>query len=185
MRGCITLKRSRILGARLHIHWSAFVAAGILFGALIRQPIHAFVAVLSYFAVILLHEVGHALFAKQLGYSPVSIYLTFIHGLCEFEHPDTLKEHATIAWGGVFAQLAVAIPLIVLSQTTPLGSISLFAIVIAVLGYLSMFVAFINLAPAKGLDGTLAWRLFPIIFREVRDGAAAKKAAKDVIRRLK
>jgi hypothetical protein len=115
----------RILGARLHIHWSAFVAAGILFGALIRQPIHALVAVLSYFAVILLHEAGHALFAKQLGYPPVNIYLTFIHGLCEYGHPDTLKEQATIAWGGVLVQLGVAIPLIVLGQTTPLGSISL------------------------------------------------------------
>jgi membrane-associated protease RseP (regulator of RpoE activity) len=143
------------------------------------------VAVLSYFSVILLHEAGHALFARQLGCRPTHIYLSFIHGVCEFEHPDTMKEHATIAWGGVFAQFAVAIPLMVLYQTTPIGSVSLLAIPVAILGYMSLLVAFMNLAPARGLDGVLAWRLLPILFREFRAEAAARKAAQDVIRRLK
>jgi Zn-dependent protease len=185
MRGCITLNSPRILGARLHVHWSALVAAGIAFGVFVSQPIHALVLVLSYFGVILLHEAGHALIAKRLGYPATEIYLTFIHGLCVHQHPDTEREDAMIAWGGVLLQFAVAIPLIVISQSTTLGSVSLFAIVVAVFGYFSVLMAFFNLAPARGLDGMVAWRLIPIVIREVRQGAAAKKAAKDILRKFK
>lgn len=185
MRGCITLNRPKIFGASLHIHWSALVVAGIAFGAFVRQPVHALVLVVSYFAVILLHEVGHAVVAKKLGYLPSDIYLTFIHGLCRYEQPDTLREDAIIAWGGVLFQLAVAIPLIVIGQTTPLGSVSLFAILVAVLGYFSLLVALFNLAPGPGLDGTRAWRLPGILLRDVRDRSAAKKATKSFLRRIK
>lgn len=185
MRGCITLKRPRILGARLHIHWSALVVASIVFGAFVRQPVHALILVFSYFGVILLHEAGHALVAKHLGYSPTDIYLAFIHGICQYEHPDTLKEDAMIAWGGVLLQFVIAIPLILICQATALGSISLFAILVTVLGHLSSLVALFNLTPARGLDGALAWRLLPIVFREIRHGAAAKKATESFIRRLK
>ena len=185
MQGCITLQRIHVFGARLHVHWSALVAAGLLFGAFASQPIHAAIAVACYFSVILLHEAGHALFAKQLGYRPLNVYLTFIHGLCETEAPDWEKESSTIAWGGVLAQLAVALPLIVVSQLIPAGAVPLFPIVVAILGYMSVLVALMNLAPAKGLDGQEAWKLFPILFSELRARGSAKKAAKEVIRRVK
>lgn len=185
MRGCITLKRPRILGTRLHIHWSALVAAGVAFGAFIRHPVHALLLAASYFGLILLHEMGHALVAKRLGYAPSDITLTFIHGLCQYEHPDTLREDAMIAWGGVLLQLLVALPLIVLGQATPLGSVSLFAIVVAVLGYFSVMIALLNLAPVQGLDGVLAWRLLPILWGDLRHGFAAKKATKEFLRRIK
>jgi Zn-dependent protease len=185
MSGYITLKRPRILGAVLHIHWSAFVVAGVMFGAMIRQPLQAILMVLSYYGVILLHETGHALFAKRRGYRPIHIYLAFIHGLCEYESPDTLKESAIIAWGGVLTQLAVAIPLIVLTQTTQLASNAHTGIVIAFFGYFSLFNALLNLLPVRGLDGFLAWRLIPIIFREARQKHAAKKTTREIIRRVK
>lgn len=185
MRGCVTLKRPRILGARLHIHWSALVVAGILFGITVRQPLHAVIAVACYFGIIILHEAGHAFVVKRLGYKPLNIYVTCIHGLCEYEQPDTLREDVIIAWGGVLAQLAVAIPLIVLSQTTPLGEISYTAIVTSILGYISLIVALFNLAPAQGMDGAMAWKLIPILFREARSRAVSKKAAKDILRRFR
>lgn len=186
MRGCITLQRPRILGARLHIHWSALVAAGVALGAFIRQPLHALMLVTCYFGVILLHEAGHALVARRLGYKATDIYLTFIHGLCQIdEHPDTLREHAMIAWGGVLLQFLVAIPLIVIGQAVPQGAAPLFSIVVAVMGFMSLFVACFNLTPAPGLDGDVAWRLIPIKVADVRNSWAARKATKAFIRRLK
>jgi Zn-dependent protease len=185
MHGCITLKRPRIVGARLHIHWSALVAAGILFGMSLRQPVHAVVVVICYFGLILLHEAGHALVAKRLGYAPIDVYLTFIHGLCVYEHPDTIKEDAMVAWGGVLAQVVVAVPVIALAHTTSLGSLPLFPIIVSIFGYLSVAVAVINIAPAKGLDGAIAWRLVPILWHEFRQRSSAAKAAKRVIRRIK
>ncbi len=181
MRGCITLQRPTLFGARLHIYWSALVAAGILLGVLARQPVQALVAVACYFGVILLHEASHAYLAKRLGWAPENITIAFLHGVCQYQQPDNLKDEATIAWGGVLAQLAVAIPLIVLSQTTSLGTPSLAAIVVAILGYLSLLIALMNLAPARGLDGATAWQLVPILVHEMR----SKKAAKDVLRRFK
>lgn len=185
MRGCITLRRPRIFGARLHIHWSALVAAGVAFGAFIRQPVHAVILVACYFGVILLHEAGHALMARRLHYEASDIYLTFIHGLCVIEHPDTLREDAMIAWAGVLAQFVVAIPLIAVHQALEPGAAPLFSIVVAVLGYLSVLMACLNLAPVQGLDGHLAWRLVPILVGDVRNAWTARKAMKAVIRRLK
>lgn len=185
MRGYIDLRRPKILGARLHIHWSALVVAGLVLGIYIRQPAHALIGVCAYFCVILLHEAGHALVAKRLGYWPTDIYLSFIHGVCVYEQPDTLRGAATVAWGGVLAQLAIAIPLIVLVQATPLGSVPLIPVAASILGYLSLMVALFNLAPARGLDGALAWKLIPMLLRDVRLRATSKKAAKDVLRRIK
>lgn len=186
MRGCITLQRPRLFGARLHIHWSALVAGGILFGVFIReQPAHALIAVLGYFGVILLHEAGHAFVAKKLGYPPSGIYLTFVHGLCQYEQPYSLKEDAIIAWAGVLAQLALAVPLIILGHTTPLGSVPIVAFAISILGHWSLLMALFNLLPLRGLDGALAWKLVPILADDIRYRSASKKVAKDVIRRFK
>ncbi|HEX7888188.1 MAG TPA: hypothetical protein VF522_02410 [Ramlibacter sp.] len=185
MRGYITLKRLTIFGATLRIHWSAILAAGILFGTMIREPVHAMLAVGAYASVILLHEAGHAFVAKKLGYPPSNIYLTFIHGLCEFEEPYTLKEHAMIAWGGVLAQLAVALPLMALGHLTSLGSMSPSALLISILGYFSLLIALINLAPARGLDGSIAWQIIPILARDLRYWFGSKRTTKAVLRRLK
>ena len=168
MHGCYTPERIRILGARLHIHWPVGVAASLIFASSWRQPLHAVLAVLSYFGIILLHEVGHAAMAMRLGYQPLNIYLSLCHGRCECEFPRTLREQAIVAWGGVLAQFAIAVPLIFLNTTTQLGSVPYFGTLIGLLGYFSLLVALMNLAPARGLDGALAWQLVPILIREAR-----------------
>ena len=185
MRSYISLKRPKILGIGLHLHWSALVGAGVLFGALIRQPVHAVLAVSSYFALILLHEIGHALMARRLGYDTNGIYIGVVHGLCEYDSPHYLKEDAIIAWGGVLMQLAVALPLCVLAQVTPLGANSYFSTVAAILGHFSILMAVFNLLPFPGLDGQLAWRLVPILWRDARDSRAAGRAARTIIQRIR
>ncbi|MEO7494206.1 MAG: hypothetical protein ABIT83_13195 [Massilia sp.] len=185
MRGCITLHKPRIFGAALHIHWAVLVAGGILFGAMIKQPLHAALFVCSYFGVMLLHEAGHAFVARRLGCRPSHIYLTFIHGHCECDLPDSLREHAMLAWGGVLAQLAVAMPLLLLGEIAPLAANACFGILLVVFGYFSLSVVILNLMPAEGLDGALAWRLVPMLVRDIFQRHAAKKAAKEVLRRFK
>lgn len=117
------------------------------------------------------------------------IYLTFIHGVCVYEQPGSVREAALVAWGGVLVQLAVAIPLIVLAQTTPLGAAPVFpvavAVAVAILGYMSLYIALLNLAPARGLDGALTWKLVPILLRDLRNRFTSKKKTKDLLRRIK
>ena len=187
MHSYYLLRRFRPLGARVHIHWSVGVAAALLFATSWRQPLHALVAVASYFGIILLHEIGHAAFAKRLGYQPWDIYLSFVHGRCVCEQPDTRREESIVAWGGVLFQLGVALPLIALNALTPLGSVPYFGTLIAFLGYFSLLIALLNLAPARGLDGALAWPLIPMLLREARkpkrSGQGSSKQS--VVRRIK
>jgi len=187
MHSYYLLRQVRLLGARVHIHWSVGVVAALLFAASWRQPLHALVAAASYFGIILLHEVGHALFAKRLGYQPFDIYLSFVHGCCVYEQPHTFREQAIVAWGGVLVQLGIALPLIALNSLTKLGSVPYFGALIAFLGYFSFLVALMNLAPARGLDGALAWRLIPILLRETRKPSkrSSQSAKQSVVRRIK
>ena len=186
MRGFYTLKRIRILGAKLHLHWSIALGSAFLFTGFKDKPLQAVVAICCYYGIIFLHECGHAFFAKKLGYPPRNIYLTAIHGLCEYEHPYYQKEDSVIAWGGVLAQLAVALPLVLLGYFVPTPINPYLGVAIAFFGFYSLVIAALNLLPVRGLDGGLAWRLIPILFREARHRHSAKKrAAAAIIRRVK
>ncbi len=185
MKGYTKLSFLRIVGAPVHAHWSALVVAGGLLAGSIKEPFSALTIICSYFGVILLHESGHAYFAQRLGCRPINIYLSFIHGVCEYQAPDSFKDECIIAWGGVSAQLVVAIPLIVLAQTTSLSELPILGILMVFLGYINILIAIVNLAPAKGLDGAIAWRLIPLLIKQRRRKTASKKIAKGHIRRVK
>ncbi|HTE16436.1 MAG TPA: hypothetical protein VK642_15290, partial [Burkholderiales bacterium] len=163
MKGYTKIVFLSAFGARVYIHWSALVVMGGMLAVSIRSPFLALTVICSYFGIIYFHEVGHAYFAKRLGYRVYEIYLGFVHGLCLYEAPHNEKHECIIAWGGVAAQLAIAIPLIVASHVIPLASIPGLGPVVSLLGYMSAMVAAINLAPSRGLDGEKAWRLIPIL----------------------
>jgi hypothetical protein len=180
--GYLLLGRVTVLGARLHIHWSAVALAGVMLGVWHRQPGYAIEAIACYFGLILLHEAGHAAMARRLGYRASDIYLSMIHGLCAYDSPDTLRQEALIAWGGVLAQLAVALPLVALAQVPTIASLSFAGILIAAFGYFSLAMVALNLVPVRGLDGAKAWRLLPILAADLRDHAAAGNATRAVLR---
>ena len=182
-RGYLLLGRVTVLGARLHIHWSAVALAGVMLGVWRRQPGYAIEAIACYFGLILLHEAGHAAVALRLGYRATDIYLSMVHGLCAYDRPDTFREEALIAWGGVFAQLVVALPLVALAQVPTIASLPYAGILIAAFGYFSLAMVALNLAPARGLDGAKAWRLLPILIDDFRVYLAARKTAATVLRR--
>ena len=184
-RGYLLVPGVRLLHARLHVHASALVLAGLLLVAGFDQPSHALVSVACYFGVMLLHEVGHAAMARRLGYAAPAIWLSFMHGVCEHDAAATRRDDALIAWGGVLAQLAVAVPLMVLAQlhvfdTSPLGRI-----VVVGFGRVSLLLIVFNLLPIRPLDGAKAWSLLPVLLRDWRARGVAKKTARDLLRRLK
>lgn len=184
-RGYVLLRSVRVAGARVHVHWLALALGGVVLGIWIRQPFHAAEAVACYFGLILLHEVGHAAMARRLGYAAPDIYLGFMHGFCMYDHPDTLREDALIAWGGVLAQMAVALPLLALDQIPGFSALPFVGIVVVAFGYFSVLIAAVNLVPMRGCDGAKAWRLLPLLLADLRAGAKAKKATRDLMRRLK
>jgi Zn-dependent protease len=182
-RGYFLLGHVTVLGARLHLHWSAVALAGLMLGAWHRQPGLAIEAIACYFGLILLHEAGHAAMALRLGYRAPDIYLSMVHGLCSYDRPDTPREDALIAWGGVLAQLAIALPLIALAQVPTIASLPSIGIPIAAFGYFSLSMVALNLVPVRGLDGAKAWSLLPMLGADLRADVAARKTAAVVLRK--
>jgi Zn-dependent protease len=185
MKGYTQVKFLKIFGAPVQVHWSALVVMAALFVFSVKTPLLAIVTICSYFGFILLHEAGHAYFARRMGCRPLDIHLGLIHGRCTYEAPYNLRDDCIIAWGGVAAQIVVAIPLIVLHQTTPLDQMPLTGPVVTFLGYISVIMALFNLMPVMNLDGVKALQLIHIEIKHRRNKAVAKKITQDVIRRLK
>ena len=174
----IDLRNIRILGARLHVHWAVILAIAAILALTIARPLNAIVAVTAYFGMILLHETGHAFVARRLGYKPSDIYLGLVHGLCVVEASSNPMDEAIIAWGGVLAQLSVALPLIFLSMTTSLAQFDGFGPLVAFLGYISLMMALVNLIPVYVFDGVKAWAVIPLLRSRQKKPVASKKVSR-------
>lgn len=146
------------------------------------SPIYAGIAIASYLGVICLHEFGHAYVARHLGYDVAAVRVAFVHGLCEYEAPHTHWDEVLVAWGGVAAQLIVAVVVFVVAAIIGRSDPGYFGPVIAFLGYVNLLVALVNLAPGGGLDGSVAWRIVPLLYQRYR---AHREAARTITRLVK
>jgi len=162
MRYWYSLGRSRWFGARLYVHLSVIIVVVAVALAALESPAFAAVTLTSFLGVILLHEWGHAAVAHHFGHSVRGIWLAAVHGRCEYEAPDSQWERTLIAWGGITAQLIVAVPILILDSLWH-RSLGILAPVVLILGYYSCIVVIFNLLPLKGLDGSLAWRIIPLL----------------------
>jgi len=158
----------RIFGARVYAHWSVLVAGLFVLIKSSGTVVMALVSIAAYFGMILLHEAGHAYFAKRQRLDRISIKLSAVHGVCTFEEPEYAEQDYVVAWGGIFAQLVVAVPLVVANAIFGLGNVDPFGPIIAILGYYSLLIVAFNLIPAPGLDGAKAWPLVPLLWRRWR-----------------
>jgi stage IV sporulation protein FB len=149
----------RLAGVELRLHWSVPLAA-LVFGSLRFEPI----LWLSFIAVIVVHELGHALLVRGMGYRLSGIDLTGYGGQCRFNGTADAFDHAIIAWGGVLAQLGLLIGtlLVMLVFGEPSGSSG--KLVEHAFVEINLWIVGINLLPFPPLDGARAWRLF----RELR-----------------
>jgi len=185
MRGYITLSRVHLSGAQLHLHWSAILLAGILIGAFGRNRLEGLLMAACYFGILVLHEAGHAYEARRQRLRPRNVHIGILHGQCDFEMPYSRQDHVILAWAGVLAQLAIALPLIALDRLTAISSLPYVGLLVSMLGYINLMWALFNLVPVQPLDGATAWGVFPLLREQWRSRARAKKAAADLLRRLK
>ena len=168
----------RVDGVDVYVHWSVFVIAAIFLIAAIEHPAGTFSALVCYFLVLLIHECGHMIVARKRGCQVECIEIYPIHGHTRFTTPWSRYDHCLIAWGGVIAQLVVALPLIAwtaLFGYTPFGPLNA---VLAILGGFSMVVAVFNLLPVVPLDGSIAWGLFPELIKRMRNRRQKPRAAR-------
>jgi hypothetical protein len=182
MRFWYSLGRSRLFGANFHIHLSVIVVTVIVAVSAVRSPAFAAVTLASFFGLILLHEWGHGAVAHYLGYSVQSIWLSAIHGRCYVEAPESQWDRSLIAWGGVGAQLVVAIPLIAFDSLWH-SSLGILGPVVLIFGYYSCVLVILNLTPSRGLDGEVAWRIIPLLRKRLEARRAVRKTLDRLRRR--
>jgi Zn-dependent protease len=145
----------RLWGAPLRVHWSTAIGA-LLFGGLRLAP--AFWV--GFFALVLVHELGHALLVRRYRHTVLSIDVTGFGGVCRWSGPASDLERAKIAWGGVLAQAlllgAAALLLLLVGAPQSLVGAQLAAVFIDT----NLLILALNLIPFRPLDGAEAWTLF-------------------------
>jgi Zn-dependent protease len=166
----------KLRGVDVYVHWTVLVVGILMIYATIRQPWVTLAAGLSWLALMLLHESGHMVAAQRKHCQVLSIELYPIFGLCRFEIPWSRYDHCVIAWGGVIAQLLVAIPLMAGVELFGYSRFNPVNVALFIFGQYSLVVAVFNLLPVRGLDGAMAWRIIPEAIKRLR-GQKAKKAS--------
>jgi hypothetical protein len=145
----------KLRGVDVYVHWTVLVIGILMIYGTIRQPWVTLAAGLSWLALILLHESGHMVAAQRKHCQVSSIDLYPIFGLCCFQVPWSKYDHCVIAWGGVIAQLLVAIPLVVGLKVFGYSNFSSVNAVLVVLGPYSLMVRSLISFPSDGSMGRL------------------------------
>lgn len=145
----------KIWGVELSANLLAFIVPSVLAIPYIKIGVGAFAGVLmATMALIIIHEMGHALVAQRYGMSVKGIYLKWYGGACWLKRqPRSHRQVAIYASGGVAAQLALLIPSLVLSYFFGGAPTTFIKGVLFVFVQLNIMMALFNLIPVGPLDG--------------------------------
>jgi Zn-dependent protease len=159
---------ARIRGVPVAVHWSVPVIGALIVLSALRRPVVTLVALAAYLAVLVVHELGHAVAARRRGCAVWSVDLYPIHGVTRISAPRSPWDAGVIAWGGVTAQALVAVPLVLWVLVFGYTRWEAANAVLALLGFFSLLVAVLNLLPVPHLDGPQAWALVGMALRRRR-----------------
>jgi Zn-dependent protease len=163
-----------IFGAPVYVHWSVLASMGLILIIYWQSPIIVAIALLSFFSITFIHEIGHAAVANKLGYRVFALRVCLIHGVCEYEAPHYEWDDVQVSWGGVLAQVLIAMLVFTLSSLGA-GNFAYFGPILLFLGYYSLLVVPYNLLPVRGLDGYKAWKIIPLSYKQIKARSALKK----------
>jgi Zn-dependent protease len=132
---------------------------------------------LGFALLILIHELGHALMVLRYGLGLSEIAVHGAGGYCRHHSSGTRFQEAVVAWGGVWAQLALyAVARLLLVLLGPPTSEHA-AQVAYVFTDVNLWVAALNLIPFEPLDGAKAWPLVGMLAARWRKKAAVHEAS--------
>lgn len=160
-RGFLTV--ARIRGIPVRFHWTT--------------PLCAFIAGrfdfvpglwLGYLLLVLFHELGHAAVVRYHGHEVESIDVHGLGGLCRWSGLATPIERATIAWGGVWAQMVIFAGAHIALAALGRPESSFVAQMAHAATSVNLWLMAINLIPLPPLDGVEAWTLFPLLWARRR-----------------
>src|SRR3954454_21047800 len=105
-------RATQLSGATVYVHWSVVAITAVLLASALEYAASTLFLAAAYLGVLLLHEWGHLVAARNRRCAVWSIELYPIHGITRYSAPYSQYDASVVAWGGVLAQLAVAVPLI-------------------------------------------------------------------------
>jgi Zn-dependent protease len=175
-------------GVPILVHWSVPALCLFLLGTGVSRILTTAATLAAYFAIFLIHELGHQVVAQRLLYRVEAIKIYPFHGKCLYEAPHSRWHRALVAWGGPLAQFIVAAPLAALVIVRGPTRIESIDAVLAILGFLSPVIAILNLIPLRPLDGSKAWWLIPlawerIVYRKRRHSLTPMEAMEEALRK--
>jgi Zn-dependent protease len=141
---------------------------GLMLLSAFERPFFSLAVIASYMSILLVHESGHLLAAHHYRCHVRSIDLYPVYGITWYEEPPYQYERAVIAWGGVLAQLVVAVPIITCVELFGFTHWDAVNAALVFLGHISLTIALFNLIPVAPLDGSKAWSIFPAAIERAR-----------------
>jgi Zn-dependent protease len=136
----------------------------IVFGGLKFQPVYF----LSFFTVILIHEIGHALVVKAYSFRNHELIVHGLGGACIWSGSATQKQMSIISWGGVLAQLFVFIIFLLIPKLITLPPYDFLDQIFRAFIGTNLFIIIINMIPFDPLDGVEAWKLFDPVWEDLK-----------------
>jgi hypothetical protein len=109
--------------------------------------------------ILVVHEWGHVIAARRMQCIVFAVEIYPMHGKTKYSEPWSRSADAVIAWGGVAAQLVMAVPACIALALRPAFDLTPGWGALAVLGPLNIVIALLNLYPHRDLDGGRAWSL--------------------------
>jgi Zn-dependent protease/predicted transcriptional regulator len=162
-----SIKLGKIFGIPIAIHWTFFilliwiVGINLYKGQPMDVALWSGLFILSIFACVFLHELGHALAAKRFGIKTKSIVLLPIGGVASLEKiPEEPKKEIFVALAGPFVN--VVISTLIFSYLYIRGELMPEKFLSTAIGYdnfllllmiANVFLGLFNLTPAFPMDG--------------------------------
>jgi Zn-dependent protease len=166
-----SISLGRVAGIEIFVHWTFLILIGWIVYINLKQgmgPIDIFWSVLfilTLFACVTAHELGHALAAKRYNIKTKNITLLPIGGLAQLESiPEKPKEELAVALAGPLVNIVIAVALFPLIKISPnviedmdLTRLShhnfLFSLMVV-----NVWLAVFNMIPAFPMDGGRVFR---------------------------
>jgi len=142
-------------GAEVRLHFFAIVAF-VLLGFFSSRPLLGVAA----FAILVVHELGHAALAWRAGFEVFAIELSVLQGACRYRGNLTPRAEAVVAWGGVLAQVVLLALSWGARELLHPGEGSFLGDVVEAWFVPNLVILGTNLLPLGGLDGAKAWTVF-------------------------
>jgi Zn-dependent protease len=166
-----SINAGKIAGVRIQIHWTFLILilwvilSEISRGANRQSVVMSVAFLLSVFACVIMHEMGHILTARKFGIDTKKITLLPIGGVASLKKiPENPRQELLVALAGPAVNAVISliiypfVPEDILFKQQNLSGISGTEIFLASLLSVNIIILFFNLIPAFPMDGGRALR---------------------------